>query len=47
MDDFTLFGDDRGMLAEAREAIREWLAEQRGLRLKDPEVLPRPTTQEG
>ena len=32
-DDFALFGDDAGRLAEAREAIAVWLAEQRQLEL--------------
>ncbi len=42
MDDFTLFGDDREALSEARDAIGAWLAEHRRLALnpKTGDVLP-------
>ncbi len=36
MDDFVLFDDDPGRLAEAREAIADWLLAERGLALKHP-----------
>ena len=36
MDDLTLFSDDAGQLCAARERIRAWLAEARGLELKTP-----------
>ena len=38
MDDMALFGDDRGWLCEARDAIRDWLGRERGLRLKDADA---------
>lgn len=34
MDDFVLFAEDPGRLAEARSAVAEWLAAERGLVLK-------------
>jgi retron-type reverse transcriptase len=40
MDDFVLFGDRREALIEARERIVAWLAEERGLVLKDPVAAP-------
>ena len=42
MDDFVLFDDDATRLAEARAAIAEWLAHERGLALnpKHQEVVP-------
>jgi len=33
MDDFVLFGDDRGQLSDARAAVADWLARERGLTL--------------
>jgi RNA-directed DNA polymerase len=41
MDDFTLFGDDRAALLEARAAIIDWLDVNRRLTLKDPHAQPR------
>ena len=42
MDDIVVLGDE-GPLLEARERIAAWLAEHRGLWLKDPGALPRST----
>src|SRR5262249_45196582 len=36
MDDLLLFGDDQGTLVDARDALVDWLAHERGLRLKTP-----------
>lgn len=36
VDDFFLFGDARGQLRRWRGQVREWLASERGLRLKHP-----------
>ncbi|HNH48826.1 MAG TPA: RNA-directed DNA polymerase [Myxococcota bacterium] len=43
MDDITLFGNDREVLLDQREAIAVWLGENRALSLKDPLALPRST----
>lgn len=43
MDDFTIFGDDRARLVDARDRIAEWLARERGLELKDSDARPRRT----
>ena len=43
MDDMLLFADDRDTLEGARAAIAAWLAEHRGLQLKDPEAPVRST----
>jgi len=42
MDDLTLFADSRGQLAEAREAVVEWLARERqlGLSSRSGAVVP-------
>lgn len=45
MDDFTLFGDNRPALVEAREAIREWLQSERKLELKPRHDAVQPTAQ--
>jgi RNA-directed DNA polymerase len=47
MDDFTLFGDDRQALEEAREAIREWLWRERHLELNPRHDSVEPTAQPG
>jgi RNA-directed DNA polymerase len=44
MDDFALFADDAGRLAEAHVAVREWLKSERRLELK-PRGAVEPTTQ--
>lgn len=43
MDDLALFADSRIQLDEARQAVAEWLASHRHLRLKHPHAQPRPT----
>ena len=43
MDDFTLLAESRELLLEAREAVREWLWNERRLELKAPHAQPRPT----
>jgi hypothetical protein len=45
MDDFTLFGNDRVLLEEAREAIREWLRQERQLELNPRRQRVQPTAQ--
>lgn len=40
MDDFVLFAQRPEALVEARERIAEWLAQERGLALKDPVAMP-------
>ncbi|MCG8419735.1 MAG: RNA-directed DNA polymerase [Proteobacteria bacterium] len=45
MDDFTLFGNDRAELEEAREAIRDWLARERKLSLKPARDRVQPCSQ--
>ncbi len=45
MDDFTLFGDDRAALEEARETIREWLRSERRLELNPHRQAVQPTAQ--
>ncbi len=45
MDDFTLFGDDASALAEAREAIADWLRSERKLELKPGCGAVQPTAQ--
>lgn len=45
MDDFTLFGDDRAVLEDAREAIREWLRRERQLELNPRRQAVQPTAQ--
>ena len=45
MDDFTLCGDDRPALVEAREAIREWLRSERKLELKPRHDAVQPTAE--
>ena len=44
LDDVTLFADSRAQLVEAREAVAEWLAEERHLALKRPDAPVRETT---
>jgi RNA-directed DNA polymerase len=43
MDDLVLFDDDPGRLAEAREAIAQWLAQHRSLTLKPTPQAVEPT----
>lgn len=45
MDDFTLFGDDRAVLEDVREAIREWLRRERQLELNPRRQAVQPTAQ--
>jgi RNA-directed DNA polymerase len=45
MDDLTLFGDTVGELEDAREAVREWLARERRLQLKQRRAAVQPTAQ--
>lgn len=45
MDDFTLFGNDRAALEEAREALREWLDRERRLALNPRRQAVQPTSQ--
>ncbi len=40
MDDFVLFGDSAAALCQLRERLIDWLAAERGLRLKDPAARP-------
>jgi RNA-directed DNA polymerase len=40
MDDLTLFGDDPGALRAARDDLARWLAQERGLALKEPDAKP-------
>lgn len=40
MDDFVLFGDGPEALVQARDRIADWLAQERGLVLKDPGAAP-------
>ena len=47
MDDFVLFADRPEALTEARERIGDWLAEERGLVLKDPAAEPLDNRQPG
>lgn len=44
MDDMAWFGDDRAAMLDARDAIAEWLATHRSLRLKAPDARPVRTT---
>jgi hypothetical protein len=43
MDDITLFGNSRSRLYQARQAMVEWLRDERRLYLKQPEATPRST----
>ncbi|MBF0348715.1 MAG: RNA-dependent DNA polymerase [Magnetococcales bacterium] len=43
MDDMALFATSRGQLEGARQAVTEWLADHRRLRLKHPHAMPVPT----
>ena len=45
MDDFDLFGDDRSLLEDQRETIREWLWSERRLELNPHRQAVRPTSQ--
>jgi RNA-directed DNA polymerase len=40
MDDFTVFGDDRGELLRIRDRLAEWLRVERRIVLKDPGARP-------
>jgi hypothetical protein len=44
MDDFVLFDNDKAVLIEARAAIGEWLARERGLSLNPKHLSIEPTT---
>jgi RNA-directed DNA polymerase len=47
MDDFVLFSDDRGQLLEARDAIRQWLGDERRLALNPKHGQVRPAREPG
>jgi len=43
MDDVSLFGQSRAQLLDYRHVVTDWLRQERGLRLKDPEAQPTST----
>ncbi len=43
VDDLVLFGDDQAEVARWRDAVVNWLATERHLRLKSPYARPRST----